>query len=234
MATEQQKEELMQTLKFTPRDYRIEITGYGGELYYGRVDRKIYDLFKEKKIDIEQYAAGWDEEMFKDIPDDMRPFEPGNPYDILGTHESGATFSDDSYVTVYDENGDEVWSSPLGTAALDAAGVEVSQWCEESFDDYDSGTVVFYGAQGEKGLFFGNEFKITAPFDPKKLVISYGSYDGWDLVSGLIYDGEDIDSYDYDTSGKWGENKWIIVGDTEEVYEGEERSEDEEDEEDQD
>ena len=34
MATEQQKEELMQTLKFTPRDYRIEITGYGGELYY--------------------------------------------------------------------------------------------------------------------------------------------------------------------------------------------------------
>lgn len=233
MATKAQKEELMQTLKFTPRDYKIEITGYGGELYYGRVDRKIYDLFKEKKIDIEQYAGGWDEEMFADIPEDMRPFYPGSPYDISGTHESGATFSDDCYVTVYDENGDEVWSSPLGSALSDA-GVTVEQTYDESLDDYEDGTVVFYGAQGEKGLFFGNEFKITAPFDPKKLAISYGSYDGWDMVSSVAYDGEDIDSYDYDTSGKWGENKWIIVGDTEEVYDGEERGESEEAEEDED
>ncbi len=45
MATEQQKEELMQTLKFTPRNYRVEIWGYGGEIYWGTVDRKIYDLF---------------------------------------------------------------------------------------------------------------------------------------------------------------------------------------------
>ena len=224
MATKKQKEELMQTLKFTPRDYRIEITGYGGELYYGRVDRKIYDLFKEKKIDIEQYASGWDEGMWEDIPDDMRPFYPGSPYDISGTHESGATFDESSYVTVYDENGDEVWSSPLGTPALEAAGVEVSKWTEESMDDYEEGTVLFWGGQGEKGLFFGNEFKITAPFDPSKLNISYGDYDGWPLVSSVTYDGEDIDSYDYDTTGKWGENKWIIIGD-EEVYEGEEREE---------
>ena len=106
-----EQEKLIQTLKFTPRDYKIEIVGRGGEIYWGRVDRKIYDLFKEKKIDIEQYAGGWDEELFEDIPEDMRPFYPGSPYDISGTHESGATFSDESMVTVYDENGDEVWSS---------------------------------------------------------------------------------------------------------------------------
>jgi hypothetical protein len=39
------------------------------------------------------------------------------------------------------------------------------------------------------------------------------------------YDGEDIDGNDYDTTGKWGENKWIIVG-GEPIYQGEERDED--------
>ena len=52
MATKKQKEELMQTLKFTPREYKIEIGAYGGEIYFGTVDRKIYEFFKEKKIDI--------------------------------------------------------------------------------------------------------------------------------------------------------------------------------------
>ena len=222
MATKKQKEELMQTLKFTPRNYKVEITGRGGEIYFGSVDRKIYEFFKEKKIDIEQYASGWDEDMWNDIPEDMRPFPPGSPYDISGVHESGATFSDESMITVSDENGNEVWSCDLGIALQDQ-GVEI-----ENTDDVeiygDDGTVYFYGAQGEKGLFFGNEFKITAPFDPKKLKITYGCYDGWDIVSSVIYDGEYIDSYDYDTTGKWAENKWIIMGD-EDPYDGEEREE---------
>jgi hypothetical protein len=49
--------------------------------------------------------------------------------------------------------------------------------------------------------------------------------DGWELTSGVQYDGEDIDGNDYDTNGKWGENKWIIVG-GEPIYQGVERDED--------
>ena len=37
-----------------------------------------------------------------------------------------------------------------------------------------------------------------------------------------------VNSNDYDTNSKWGENKWVIVGDTEEVYEGVEREEEDE------
>ena len=231
MATNEQKEELMQTLKFTPRNYRVEIGAYGGEIYFGKVDRKIYDFFKEKKIDIEQYAGSWDEEIWDDIPNDLRPFEPGNPYDVGGIHESGATFDDGNTITVYDENGEEVWSSPLGAVALAEHGVEVECSDEEYINDYPEGTVVFYGAQGEKGLLFGNEFELRAPFDPKKLAIYYGDYDGWEMVSGITYNGEDIDNYDYDTTGKWGEAKWIIVGD-EEVYDSEERDVEDDDDED--
>ncbi len=222
MATKKEKDVLMQTLKFTPRNYRVEIGAYGGEIYFGRVDRKIYDFFKEKKIDIEQYAGSWDEELWEDIPSEMRPFEPGSAFDISGVHESGATFDDSNYITVYDENGKEVWQSQLGNTALETAGVEFECGDEEYINDYPEGTVVFYGAQGEKGLLFGNEFELRAPFDPKKLKITYGDYDGWEIVGGISYDGEDIDSNDYDTTGKWSDAKWIIVG-NEEVYEGEER-----------
>lgn len=225
MATEHEKEELMQTLRFTPRKYKIEIWGYGGEIYWGSVDRKIYDLFKAKEIDIEQYASGWDDDMWKDIPDDMRPFEPGAAYECdHGCHLSGATFDESSYVTVYNENGEQVWQSSLDSVALAEEGVEFDCIDEKYINDYDPGTVVFMGAQGEKGLFFGNEFELRAPFDPKKLRIYYEDCDGWMLTSGLSYDGEDVDGNDYDTTGKWGENKWIIVG-NEEVYDGVERDE---------
>jgi hypothetical protein len=52
MATKKQQEELIQTLKFTPRTYNIYIGGYGGEAYAGTVDKATYEYFKEKKIDI--------------------------------------------------------------------------------------------------------------------------------------------------------------------------------------
>jgi hypothetical protein len=226
MATEQEKQELIETLKFTPRNYRVEITGYGGEVYFGSVDRKVYDFFKEKKILIEEYATGWDEEVWEFVPDDLQPFPPGSPYDCdHGAHTSGATFDESSHITVYDETGKEVWTSPLGSA-LEAVGVESDCIDERCIDDlYEPGTPVFWGAQGEKGLFFSNEFELHSPFDPKKLRVLYEDIDGWPLTSGVVYDGEDIDGNDYDTSGKWSDYKWIIVGDTEEVYEGEELEE---------
>ncbi len=225
MATEQEKEELMQTLKFTPRKYKVEIWGYGGEIYWGAVDREVYDLFKSKSIDIEQYASSWDD-LWDDIPEDKRPFEPGAPYECdHGCHLSGATFDGSSYITVYDETGEQVWQSSLDPTDLAKEGVEFDCIDEHYINDYSEGTVVFMGAQGEKGLFFGNEFELKAPFDPKKLRITYEDCDGWSLTSGVSYDDEDIDGNDYDTSGKWGENKWVIVGD-EVVYDGVERDED--------
>ena len=225
MATNPEKEVLMQTLKFTPRTYRVEIWGRGGEIYWGTVDREVYELFKSKEIDIEQYASSWDDAMWTDIPEDKRPFNPGSPFECdYGCHCSGATFDESSNITVYDENNNEVWTCELTDAALTAQGVTADCIDERTFDEYSDGTVLFMGAQGEKGLFFGNEFELTAPFDPKKLRIYYEDCDGWLLSGGVCYDGVDIDGNDYDTTGKWGENKWIIIGD-EEVYDGVERDE---------
>lgn len=220
MATKKQKQELIEILKFTPRTYKIELGAYGGEVYFGQVDRKIYDYFKEHKIDLDEYASDWDDK-FSFIPEDLRPFPPGAPYDGRNAIQcSGATLDNGNYLTVYDENNNEVLQCSLDPEELDKHGIEVHCWEEEYINDYEDGTVVFWGGQGEKGLCFGGEIELKTPFDPKKLKLNYSDADGWCIVNGVDYEEESIDNNDYSTTGKWGENKWIIVGTDEEVYEG--------------
>jgi hypothetical protein len=232
MATKKQKEELMQTLKFTPIRARILIQGYGGECYIGSVPREMYEFFKSKQIDIAQYASNWDDDMFSDVPEDMRPFSPGSPYDCDNLfHASGATMDDSSRLTVINDDTDEdIFETSLEIGHLENQGIEVG--CGEDFEsaDLEPGSVVFWGGQGEKGCFFDGEITLRAPFDPAKLRVTYGNGDDWYLSTGVEYDGEEIDGYNgYSTNGKWVEHKFWIVGD-EEVYEGRERNEDEEEE----
>jgi hypothetical protein len=219
MATKKQKEELIEILKFTPRTYNIHIGGYGGECYAGTVDRKIYDYFKEHKIDISEYANDWDDR-FVFIPEDLRPFTSGSPYDCDNLfHASGAELSDLNEIQVYDEKGNDHWSCAAGFNDLEDAGVTVSESGGSELDDLEEGTVVFWGGSGEKGTFFDGEIELREPFDPKKLSVYYENCDGWWIITGVEYDGEEIDGTGgYSTTGKWAEQKWVLCSD-EEVYE---------------
>ena len=218
-------EELVEILKFTPCTYRVEMGSYGGEIYIGKVNRSTYNYFKKRKIDMEEYAVAFDEDQF-DIPEKYQPFPPGSPYECDNLiHASGATMDDSNVITVYNEKNDPIWQSVMELGKLEEAGVVTEETEEFYVNNLKDGTVVFYGAQGEKGSLFGGEFELKAPFDPKKLKLEYTDADGWYLCSTVIYDGENIDNNDYGTNGKWGENKWIIVG-GEEVYESEPYEED--------
>lgn len=221
MATKKEKQELIDILKFTPMKVTMTMQGYGGESYAGRVDRKIYEYFKERKLDLEYYASDYDNEM--KVPDDMQPFQAGSPYDCDGMfHASGAELSDMNLITITDAQGNTIWEHNMGWSSLEDDGVVVEQFSDVDFDDLEPGEVVFWGGQGEKGCFFDGEFTLTQPFDPKKLVIKFETCDGWHIVNYVEYAGEDIDgSGGYSTTGKWGDAKWILGGD-EEVYEAEE------------
>jgi hypothetical protein len=219
VATNKQKQELVDILKFTPQTVTLSVSGYGGECYMGRVDRKIYDYFKEHKIDMEEYANDWDDK-FGFVPDEMRPFTPGSPYDCDGfCHASGPEMSDMNTVEVTDENGNTIWEGNLGLDWLDDEQIPVDEWETAIIDDEPEGTVIFWGGQGEKGLLYGGTFELKQPFDPKKLKFNFSNADGWYICNNISYDSEDISNDDLSTTGKWGENKWIIVG-GEEVYEG--------------
>lgn len=221
MATKKQKEELIQVLKFTPVTVQVLIQGYGGESYAGTVDRKIYDYFKEHKIDLEEFANDWDDENFAFVPEEMRPFSSGQQYDCDNMwHASGAELDGSNVITVSGPDGD-IWEHNMDYSELENAGVTVEEsgGCDLDDEDIPEGQVVYNGAQGEKGCFFDGEFVLRAPFDPKKLTIHYENCGGWYLVTYVEYDGEEIDgSGCYSTTGKWGENKWILPG-GEEVYE---------------
>lgn len=213
MATKAEKQELIDVLKFTPTRVRLLIQGYGGEAYASRVDRKIYDYFASQKIDMEEYAGDWDGIFNDHVPQDMRPFSPGSPYDCDGLfHASGAELSDLNSITVEEMDSNKMlWDYNLGYSNLEDAGVTVNQCGGEDLDDLDEDEVVFWGGQGEKGCFFDAEFVLKAPFDPKKLTVGYENCDGWYIVNFVEYDGEELDgSGGYSTTGKWNENKWIL------------------------
>ena len=235
MATRKQKDQLIQTLKFTPVRARIMLSGYGGECYIGSVSREDYEFFKSRQIDVEQYAMDWDDGgRFKDVPDQHRFFSPGQPYDCDNLfHQSGATMDDSSYLTVMnDDTREDIFETNLRIGNLLDQGIEVE--CSEEFDsvDLNEGDVIFWSGQGEKGCFFDGEITLRRPFDPRLLKISYAAGDGWDISSSVTYDGEEVEGYDgYSTTGKWTEHKFWIKGD-EEVYAGMERDEDSEDEDD--
>jgi len=231
MATRKQKDQLIQTLKFTPVRARIMLSGYGGECYIGSVSREDYEFFKSRKIDVEQYAMDWDDGgRFKDVPDQHRFFSPGQPYDCDNLfHQSGATMDDSSYLTVVnDDTREDIFETNLRIGNLEDQGIEVE--CSDEFDsvDLNEGDVIFWSGQGEKGCFFDGEITLRRPFDPRLLKICYAAGDGWDICSSVTYDGEEVDGFDgYSTTGKWTEHKFWIKGD-EEVYAGVERDEDSE------
>lgn len=211
MATKKEKELLMETLRFIPCNYSVEIYGYGGECYMGKVPRKSYEYFKRNNIEIDEYASSWDDDL--NVPEEYQPFAPGGPYDCDDLcHVGGATVDGSSWISVTDENGVEVWKTDLDLDNLEDSGVLVAENDEIYLNGLDPGTIVFWGAQGEKGLFFKGTIELTAPFDHTKLQVCYTDADGWLLTDGVEYDGEGLDNDDYSTNGKWSEHKWIVVG----------------------
>lgn len=218
MATKKQKEELMEVLKFTPIKVRMLIQGYGGECYAGKVDRKVYNYFKSKKINLEEYASAWDDEF--GVPAELQPFTPGAPFECDNLfHASGAELSELNEIRIENaDTGETIWEHNMDWSDLEDSGVIVDQFDDVDFDDLADGEVVFWGGQGEKGCFFDAEFELRAPFDPKKLTIKFETCNGWSIVNYVEYDDESLEGSDgYSTTGKWADHKWILGGD-EEVY----------------
>lgn len=198
MATKKEKEELMATLRFTPRTYTVSIDGYGGELYAGTIERKVYDYFTANNISIDN----WDS---SNIPEEFWPYTPGCPYECDNlAYESGATL-DSSSLYVYDENHQEIWTEVC-------EGVASVEYNHVDFDGIESGSVVFIGSHGEKGNFFQGTIDLTESFNPDLLKIIYVTVDDWSFVVEVLYNGESIDNFGHSTTGKWSEHKWFLVG----------------------
>lgn len=214
MATEQEQQQLIDTLKFTPRTYRIELRGYGGEIVVGKISREAYDWFTDNEIDPNDYAWG-DADDYEDIPEGL--FYPGEWHECDNlAHAWGVEFSEENLLTVYDENQNEIYEKPL-SYELEEDGVELSFGAhDEIYASNYEGECVYVGQSFEKGQFFAADIALTQPFDPSKLSIEYEDIDGWTIVSSVSYNGEELTNDGGDTIGK-GSNSYVTCNVDEEV-----------------
>ena len=208
-------ERLLETLKFTPCTYKIQLWGYGGEYIMGTVDRKIYDYFRARRLNLSDFA--WDSDYADDhnIPEEMWPFTPGSYYDCDDIcHEHGVDRNAGT-LQILDENEEVVYERRLE----DISGAEDDdpQWGggeEYWIGGQPVGTVVFFGVSNEKGTFFEGEIALKTPFDIAKLTLSYDEIDGCDIINRVEYEGEQIDNWGGDTNGKGSEFGFYLIKDS--------------------
>ena len=218
MATLEEKEQLMQVLKWTPRTYKISMWGYGGEKVMGTVDRKIYDYFKHRRLDLSDYAWDSDYADEHEIPEDMQPFPPGSWYECDDMAHAHGVNRNAGTLQIEDENGDVIYERSLeDISGGDDNEPEWSCGDEVWIDEKPAGTIVFIGNSNEKGTFFEADLPLTMPFDITKLTLNYDEIDGEELVNGVEYDGEDIDNWGGNTDGKSSDFGMYIAGSNKET-----------------
>lgn len=229
MATTQEKEELVETLK-GPRYYRVHISGYGGEAAYMSISKEAHDFWKEVTeengdSDLVTYMVADDPEEYNfenidSVPpeadflmdeDFKRPwYESHTEYEHQWGPEFGSAYMDIDEVDSAEYNANvinEVMSREGVEDMCNRIGDE-TDWEVELYDSTEcyAGEDVEYVAQmysSEKGSFFEGIIETVGEFDPKKLVFRLSEYDnGEQSITAVEYDGVDVDNQGGDTNGK--------------------------------
>jgi hypothetical protein len=210
---EQQK--LIEVLKFTPRTYKISMWGYGGERVMGTVDKKIWNYCNDNQVDLSEIAWG-DEDTVEDmgLDLDMMPFPPGSWYECDDMGHTNGVSRDAGTLQIEDENGNTIFEKSLDDCDGSSEDSPVWNCIDEVWaGSKPEGTVVFIGVSNEKGTFFEADLELRAPFDITKLELCYEEFDGEDIVTGVIYDGEDIDNWGGSTDGKSSDMNMVLITD---------------------
>ena len=225
MATQEEQQLLIDTLKFTPRTYKISMWGYGGEKVMGTVSREVYDYCVDNQVDLSDIAWNSDAAEEMDLDEDMLPFPPGSWYECDDMAHTNGVSRNAGTVQITDENDETVFEKSLEDCDGGEDSPEWSCFDEAWIGSKPAGTVVFIGTSNEKGTFFEGEIELTAPFDITKLTLQYDEIDGEELVNSVTYDGEDIDNNGGSTDGKSSDFGMYVVKDSNswETYSPEEK-----------
>jgi hypothetical protein len=220
MATLEEKQELIETIKHPIRYYRLMLWGYGGESAYIKLDKATYEYWKKREQDGDEtlltYMLDEDREEVTDVPPEHDFM--GDPDDLAGTryswhdapneivHQWGVDYFS-ARLTVTEVESEEYNSEPVEDAV---DGVELSNFVDEHEIEWVSGDypakeadymLQFYSS--EKGTFFEAIFATNGRFDPKKLkVYSTEHFNGDDTIDNIEYNGESLENQGGDTNGK--------------------------------
>jgi hypothetical protein len=204
MATKKEKQLLIDTLKFTPRTYTIQMWGYGGERVMGTVDRAAWDYCLANQVDLQDIAWNSDAAEEMELDEDLLPFPPGSWYECDSmAHVSGVSRSAGT-LQITDEHSETVFEKSLDDIVGGGCDGE-PDWCcndEVWIGSRKAGEIVFVGSSNEKGTFFEGEIPLTAPFNMELLELHYDEVDGEEIVNCVYYNGEEVENNGGSTNGK--------------------------------
>lgn len=201
----------------TARTYTFKLQGWGGEIVLGRVPNRVYDYFKDNKIDLTEYCNF--ETNTQMVPAEFQPFPPSEWFSCDEiAHETGVEMDESCVLEVFDEDDNLVWAGNLDAATLEEIGCDVVSGTDIYASDQKSGSVVFYGQQFEKGTFFEGTIETSEPFDITKMKFLCTDIEGWSICSGLEYNGVTVECEDFDLEDQNNHFAFIKIlddGDTE-------------------
>lgn len=205
----------------------ITLRGSGVYIYAGTVAKDTYEYFKDKKIDLHEYAEYLDdpESSNLQILKEHDFVDGGSLYDMDNVLDvSGAELNSDCILSVDLENGDDDWECDLDPDTLEELGIKTTCISSSSkmIDDLPSGTTVFIARESTEGLQFeGNQIVSSNDFDPTKLEISYHEHEyaygdededkHYDyIVRHIKYDGKEFFMSDCEWDAGYKEFRWYL------------------------
>ena len=232
MATSEEKQELVETLK-GPRYYRIQLWGYGGEAEYMHLTKEQYEFWhahidEHGDSDAVHYCVGAEDGDFDfDELDEVPEFAQflkveGEDYSTSWyesatgfTHQWGVDYNN-ANLTIEEVDSAEYMAKHIADVV---DGESLSEYINKLDEEHNyeleltemgvdegedtQGDYVAQMYSAQKGTFFEGIIETVGSFDPKKLKIYTSEYlNGDDTVQSIEYDGNEVDNAGGDTNGK--------------------------------
>ena len=196
-------------------EYTIRIWGRTREIGVGTITKEQYDYWIDE--DHEDDLSDAMNENFDydeaETPEEARFDMPY--YEYQDVHSIWGFDSDDTVMTITNQEGEEIYSGDLMSFISEAHGDNDSQWdateeIGELYPEYfDKGTYVFW-QQGGKGSCIQTTIVIEEgqEFNPRKLKTKYWDLQGDSLTSRLVYDDVELDDEGMDSEHDNWRGQW--------------------------
>lgn len=174
---------------------RVEINGYGNDIMSGRVSNLFFNIFEDEGLEFDEYAFDCDYDQEVDIPENIRPFDPGCYFEADEVVQERGPNVGLSNILIYQDE-EIIYNcelEKLTTSSMPLNGITIETVDPIYTEDFlKPGDAYFVVIRAEKGRFLSYEFE-TNQFELKKLTIQSTDVEGTNLISAVYYDGEELE-----------------------------------------
>ena len=209
MPTTEENVELIETIKNPEKYYRIVLSGYGAETTYTKISQEVHDYWAEKDDDeLVEYSISPDEQDVESVGDflyDKKRDIYQLWYDNDGVVQSiwGAA-KDTSCTLTVEQVVDNDYGADIIKVIKDEEPLDFNEYTIENVEfEGKYPTHVMEFSSVEKGTFFDVTIMLKESFNIEKLeFVAEESISGDDFITGIKYNGDDLENWGGDTNGK--------------------------------